>query len=74
MPSDSELLISIFRSEKRMGLLVQSDFAKSDGDKIWFENPIAQVDRFWPKILRDFGPISDDSTHRIIKAKSGIGL
>ena len=28
---DSELLIFIFRSEKRMGLLMQSDFAKSDG-------------------------------------------
>ena len=29
--SDSELLIFIFRSEKRMGLLMKSDFAKSDG-------------------------------------------
>ena len=32
MRSDSELLIFIFRSERRMGLLVmQSDLAKSDG-------------------------------------------
>ena len=31
MRSDSELLIFIFRSEKRMGLLTQSDFAESDG-------------------------------------------
>ena len=31
MRSDSELLIFIFRSEKRMGLLMQSDCAKSDG-------------------------------------------
>ena len=29
--SDSELLIFIFRSEKRMGLLMQSDFAKFEG-------------------------------------------
>ena len=45
MRSDSELVIFIFRSEKRMGLLVQSDF----------------------------GPKSDDSTHRMIQSKNGIG-
>ena len=33
MRSDSELLIFTFRSEKKMGLLMQSDFAKSDGIK-----------------------------------------
>ena len=33
MRSDPELLIFIFRSEKKMGLLMQSDFAKSDGIK-----------------------------------------
>ena len=33
MRSDSEVLIFIFRSEKRMGLLMQSDFAKYDGIK-----------------------------------------
>ena len=33
MLSDSELLIFIFQSEKRVGLLMQSDFAKSDGIK-----------------------------------------
>ena len=45
MRSDCELLISIFRSEKKMGLVMQTDFAKSD-----------------------------ESTHRIIKSKNGIGL
>ena len=52
MRSDSELLIFIFRSEKRMGLLMQSDFAKSDGIESDFENPMAQGVRFWPKIRR----------------------
>ena len=92
MRSDSELLILIFRSEKKMGLLMQSDCAKSDGiksdlfrplilrpdselliltfrsEKRWacscspilqnptgknrFENPMAHVVRFWPKIRR----------------------
>ena len=33
MRSDSKLLIFVFGSEKRMGLLMQSDFAKSDGIK-----------------------------------------
>ena len=33
MRSDSELLVLIFRSEKKMGLLMQSDFAKCDGIK-----------------------------------------
>ena len=33
IPSDSELLIFIFRSGKRMDLLMQSDFANSDGIK-----------------------------------------
>ena len=31
--SNPELTILIFRSEKKMGLLMQSDFAKSDGIK-----------------------------------------
>ena len=49
-----------------MGLLMQSDFAKSDG--------ITSDWRIrWPK-WSDFGPKSDDSTHRIIKSKDGIGL
>ena len=34
MRSDSELLIFFFLSEKKMGLLIQSDFAKSDGIKV----------------------------------------
>ena len=33
MRSDSELLVFTFRPEKRMGLLTQSDFAKTDGTK-----------------------------------------
>ena len=66
MRSDSELLIFIFRSEKKMGLLMQSDFAKSDGIK-------SDLRIRWPK-SSDFGPKSDDSTHRIIKSKNGIGL
>ena len=49
-----------------MGLLMQSDFAKSDELKC---NLIIR----WPK-SSDFGPESDDSTHRIIKSKNSIGL
>ena len=64
--SDPELLIFVFRSEKRMGLLMQSDFAKSDGIK-------SDLRIRWPK-SSDFGPKSDDSTHRIIKLKNGVGL
>ena len=59
MRSASELLIFIFRSEKRMGLLMQSDFAKCDGIK-------SDLRIRWPK-SSDFGPKSDDSTHRIIQ-------
>ena len=66
MRSDSELLIFTFRSEKKMGLLMQSDFAKSDGIK-------SGLRIRWPKSL-DFGPKYVDSTHRIIKPKNGIGL
>ena len=45
---------------------MQSDFAKYDG--------IKSVLRIrWPK-SSDFGPNSDDSTHRIIKSKNGFGL
>ena len=66
MRSDSELQVFIFLSEKRMGLLMQSDFAKSDGIK-------SDLSIRWPK-SSDFGPNSDDSTHRIIKSKNGIGL
>ena len=63
MLSDSELLICIFRSEKKMGLLMQS---KLDGIK-------SDLRIRWPK-SSDFGPKSDDSTHGIIKSKNGIGL
>ena len=67
MRSDSELLIFIFRSEKKVGLLImQSDFPKSEGIK-------SDLRIQWPK-SSDFGPKSDDSTHRITKSKNGIGL
>ena len=66
MRSDSELLILIFRSEKKMALLMQSDFAKSDGI-----NSVLRIR--WPK-SSDLGPKSDDSTHRIIKSKNDIAL
>ena len=56
MRSDSGLLIFIFRFEKKMGLLMQSDFAKSDGIK-------SDLRIRWRK-SSDFGPKSDDSTHR----------
>ena len=49
-----------------MGLLVQSDFGKSD----WIKSDLRIR---WPK-SSDFGPKSDDSTHRIIKSKSRMGL
>ena len=58
MRSDSELLIFIFRSDKRMGPLMQSDFAKSDGIK-------SDLRIRWPK-SSIVGPKIDDSTHRII--------
>ena len=69
MRSDSELLISSFRSGKKMGLLImKSDFAKKKSDEI---NQTLIIRR--PK-LSDFGPKSDDSTHRIIRSKNGMGL
>ena len=64
MRFDSELLIFIFRSEKRM--LMQSDFVKSDRVK-------SDLRIRWPK-SSDFGPKSNDSTHRMIKSKNGIVL
>ena len=49
-----------------MDLLTQAHFAKSDGIK-------SDLRIRWPK-SSDFGPKSDDSTHRILKSKNGIGL
>ena len=66
MRSDSELLIFTFRSEKRIGLLMLSDYGKSD----WIKSALRIR---WPK-SSDFGPKSDGSTHRTIKSKNGIGL
>ena len=34
---------------------MQSDIAKSDGEKTDFENPMAQFVRFWP-LIRRLGP------------------
>ena len=65
MLSDSELLILCFDLKKKWTCLC-SPILQIRRDKIWFENPMAQVVRFWPK--------SGDSTHRIIKSKNGIGL
>ena len=45
---------------------MQSDFAKSD----WIKSALRIR---WPK-SSDFGPKSEDSTHRTIKSKNGIGL
>ena len=66
MRPDSELLIFIFRSEKRMDLLMESDFAKSDGIK-------SDMSIRWPK-SSDFGPKFGDSTHRSLKSKNSTGL
>ena len=66
MRSDSELLILMFRSAKKMGLLMQTDFAKSDGIK-------SDLRIRWPK-SSDFGPKADYSAHRVLKSQSGIGL
>ena len=52
MRFDFELQISIFRSQKRMTLLRQSKYAKSDRIFFRFENPMTQVVVFWPKIRR----------------------
>ena len=65
MRSDSELQIFTFRSDEWIGLLMQSDIAKSDGIKSNFKIR-------WPK--SDFGPQSDDSVHRTLTSKKGIGL
>ena len=61
MRADSELLIFIFQTEKRMGLLMQSDFANPTRIK-------SDLRIRWRK-SSDFGPKSDDSIHRIIKSK-----
>ena len=66
MRSDSELQIFTLRSEKSIGLLMQSDIAKSHGMKSYLSIR-------WPK-SSDFGPNSDSSAHRILKQKNGIGL
>ena len=66
MRSDSELLMYTFPSEKKMGLLMQIDFAESDGIK-------SDLRIRWPK-SSDFGPKSENSNHRIIKSKNGSGL
>ena len=80
MRSDSELLIFIFVSEKKMGLLMQTDFAKSDGIKYGHGflsyRCLPQKSDLRIRWLKssDFRPKSDDSTHRIIKSKNGIAI
>ena len=55
--SDSELQISILRSEKKIGLFMQSDSAKPDGIN-------SDLRIRWPKSK----PKSDDSAHRILNS------
>ena len=66
MPSDSEIQTLIFRSEKRIGLIMQSDIAESDGTE-------SDLRIRWPRSSK-FSPKSDDSAHRIVKSNNGIGL
>ena len=54
-----------FDQKKRCACLCRPILQNPTG-WIRFENPMAQVVRFWPK--------SDDSTHRIIKSTNGFGL
>ena len=61
MPSDSDLKLFTFRSEKKIGHRIQSDTAKS--------NPMGHN-----MILESDGPKSDDSARRILESKNGIGL
>ena len=58
MRSDSELRSFTFRSEKKSGLLTQSDSTNSDGIK-------SDVRSRGPK-SSDFGPRTDDSVHPIL--------
>ena len=62
MRSDSELQIFTFRSEKRIGLLVQSDVAESDGIK-------SDLRIRWPT-SSGFAKL-DDLGDRILKSKNG---
>ena len=65
MRSDSELLILIFRSEQKDGPAYAVRCCKIRRDKILFENPMAQVVRFWPKIRRlDPSDSQIDKWHR----------
>ena len=63
----ASLLIYNFRSEKQIDFLLQSNSDVLRSNKIWYENQMAQVLRFWL-------PKSDDSAHRILKLKNNIGL
>ena len=51
MRSDSEPLFLVFDLKKGWACLC-SPICKIRRDKIRFENPMAQVVRFWPKIRR----------------------
>ena len=61
MQFDSEFLIIIFPSERRMGLPSLFDVSQTDGIKSDFGIR-------WLK-SSDFGPNSDDSIHRNIKSQ-----
>ena len=62
MRSDAELQIFIFRSENIISFLMQSDSAKSDGTK-------SDLRIRW----RESSDV-EDSAHRVLKSKNGIGL
>ena len=70
MRSDSQLQIFIFRSEKRIGLLMQSDSAKSEGTKITYENPMVQVVDLgpWPNLTVGFSNRKKMSVFNQVKA------
>ena len=55
---------SFFDLKKKIGLLMHSDRAKSDGTK-------SDLSIRWPK-SPDFRSKSDDSAHLILKSKNGI--
>ena len=62
MRSDSELQFFIFPSEQRVGHLMQSDIAKSEGIK-------SDLRIRWPK-SPDFGPKADDSAIGVSNRKT----
>ena len=65
MRPDSELQVFTFRSDKWIGLIMQSDIGKSDGIKSDLKIP-------WPKPDLDLKP--DDSVRRILQIEMTSGF